>query len=314
MLDWVWLIAGLALLVISGEALVKGAVGFALKFKVSTLVIGVTIVSAGTSAPELFVSIEAALKGHPEIAVGNVLGSNIANIALILGLTALIFPIRVQMASVRLDWPVMMLASVLLFLFTLNDYIGIMEGIFLFLMLIVYSFVLFYSSRKNNATEEASSEIGEAIKMQALWKALLFLLMGIGGLVLGSNLLLKGAIGVASGLGISERVIGLTVVAFGTSVPELVTSCVAAFRKQPDIALGNIIGSNIFNICMILGITAMIKEIPVPAAIFRTDMLVVIGVSFIIFPLMLLGYKLNRWKGLFLFSCYISYVLYLFWK
>ncbi|NUM49562.1 MAG: calcium/sodium antiporter [Flavobacteriales bacterium] len=314
MLDWLLLVAGLVLLIFSGEALVKGAVGVAIKYKVSTLVIGMTIVSAGTSAPELFVSLKAALEGHPEISVGNVVGSNIANISIILGLTALIFPIRIQLATLRLDWPAMFIASILLYLFSLNEIIGFWEGVVFVLFVISFSVYIIVQSKKNNATEsnQEADEIIESAKGTAFLKAVFFIIIGCVGLVFGSEFLLKGAVGIAKGYGISERIIGLTLVAFGTSVPELITSCVAAFRKQSDIAIGNLIGSNLFNILFILGTTAVIKDIPISKSSFFTDIYFMLGVSFLIFPLMFFGLKLNRIKGAILFLYYITYVFLLF--
>jgi cation:H+ antiporter len=314
MLDWFLLIAGLALLVFSGEALVKGAVGIALKFKVSTLVIGMTIVSAGTSAPELFVSIKAALEGHPEISVGNVVGSNIANISLILGLTCIIFPIRIQLATLRLDWPAMFAASVLLYLFSLNELIGFWEGVVFVCLLFAFSTYILVQSKRNNAKEnnDDTEEIMVSSKQNAFLKAVLFVIIGCVGLVFGSEFLLKGAIGIAKGYGISERIIGLTLIAFGTSVPELITSCVAAFKKQSDIAIGNLIGSNLFNILFILGTTAIIKDIPILKSNFFVDLYFMLGVSLLLFPLMFFGLKLNRFKGIILSLYYIIYIYLLF--
>lgn len=314
MFDWLLLISGLVLLVFSGEALVKGAVGVALKFKVSTLVIGMTIVSAGTSAPELFVSIKAALEGHPEISVGNVVGSNIANISIILGLTSLIFPIRIQLATLRLDWPAMFLASVLLYLFSLNEVLGFWEGLVFVFLLFAFSAYILVQSKRNNAKEsnEEMEEIQSSSKQKAFLKAIFFVIIGCIGLVFGSEFLLDGAVGIAKGYGISERIIGLTLIAFGTSVPELITSCVAAFRKQSDIAIGNLIGSNLFNILFILGTTALIKDIPILKADFFVDLYFMLGVSFLLFPLMFFGLKLNRFKGTILFLYYIMYIYLLF--
>lgn len=306
------LILGLATLIVGGEFLVKGAVGIAEKLHISTLVIGMTVISFGTSAPELIVSIKAALSGNPEIAIGNVVGSNIANIALVLGITVMIFPIVVDRNSKILDWPMMMLASILFFIFALffgkNYTITRWEGAILFFILVGFIYYLVSNSRKK--TKQALAESDEEIEAISdnLWKSLLFLLIGLVGLYFGADWLLKSAVEIALSLGMSKSVVGLTIVAFGTSVPELVTSAVAAFKKETDISIGNLIGSNIFNIMAVIGITAMVKPINVDAAVIDYDMIWMLGISSLLLPLMLIGKKLGRFKGFMLFATYVIYI------
>lgn len=304
-MDYLFLILGLTALVFGGDFLVKGAVGVARMFRISTLVCGMTVVSFGTSAPELIVSVKAALQGTPEIAVGNVVGSNIANIALVLAITVIIFPIIVDRDSKWKDWPMMAFATGLFFWFSYDLIITWWEGLTLFLILVAYTTYLIVNSRKNNEEDE---EIEDATPV---WKSLLFILLGLVLLFFGSEWMLKGAVNIAKSLfGDSEesnRIISVTVVAFGTSVPELVTSAVAAFRKETDISIGNLIGSNIFNIMAVIGITAMVREIPVLQSALNFDMLWMIGIAALLLPLMLIGRKLGRWQGALLFLIYAGY-------
>ena len=306
--DILWLVAGLAVLVVGGEFLVKGAVGIALKARVSTLVIGMTVVSFGTSAPELLVSVEAALDGHSGISIGNVVGSNIANLALVLAITVLIFPILVDKNTKRLDWPVMMGASLLFFFFMLDGELARWEGGVLLGLLVVFTYYLISNSRKKKREVE---EDAEDQKPQSFPKAMLFLGLGLVGLYFGAEWLLKGAIGIAVSSGMSEEVIAVTIVAFGTSVPELVTSAVAAYRKETDISVGNLIGSNLFNICTVLGITSLVRPITDHEqydGILNWDIFWMLGISLLVFPLMLIGKKLGRWQGVLLLGSYIAYI------
>ena len=312
-----WLILGLAVLVVGGEFLVRGAVGIAKKAHISSLVIGMTVISFGTSAPELFVSIGAAMDGNPEISIGNVIGSNIANIALVLGLTVLIFPIIVDRNSKIIDWPVMMGASLLFFLFAYDLEIAIWEGAVLFGILCVFTFMLIRGSRKkskkaiaeiaNETTgEDEDDDIGKVKDKVGI--SIVFTLFGLVALYFGAEWLIKGAVGIAESFGMEKRIIGLTVVAFGTSVPELVTSSVAALKKETDISSGNLIGSNIFNIMAVIGITAMVKPIPVQEKAVSFDMIWMLAISFGLILLMLIGKKLNRFKGALLLATYIVYI------
>lgn len=311
-MTYFYLILGLVTLIVGGEFLVNGAVGIAKKFHISTLVIGMTVISFGTSAPELIVSIKAALSGVPEIAIGNVIGSNIANIALVLGITVLIFPIVVDKNSKIIDWPMMMFSSVLFYVFFLFFGDGYVierwEGIVLFLILLSFIYYLISSSRKKTKklAKESIVEVDEE-PQKNIWKSVLSLTLGLVGLYFGAGWLLESAVTLAGDFGMSNEVIALTVVAFGTSVPELVTSAVAAFKKETDISIGNLIGSNIFNIMAVIGITAIVKPIPVG---YESDyhMLWMLGISFALLPLMLIGKKLGRLKGFMLFGTYVVYI------
>ncbi|MGC9471745.1 MAG: calcium/sodium antiporter [Bacteroidales bacterium] len=303
------LLLGLFLLLISGEFLVRGGTSLARNFRVSNLVIGVTVVSLGTSAPELVVSLDAALTGHPAIAIGNVIGSNISNMALILGLVALILPIPVNRNSIRYDWPVMMLAGVLFFLFILNGWLQRWEGILFFLSLIGFvSWSIIRSRKENNHRKVKLPPAGYRV-----WPSFLLVAVSSVGLVFGANQLVNGASGIALRLGVSEHAISVTVVALGTSLPELATSLVAAIRKEMDISVGNIIGSNIFNLFGILGLTATVKPIPVARDV-TPDVLWMLGLSvlLLLFMLPLRNGKIRRWEGLVFLVCYAIYVYLVF--
>lgn len=281
-MDYIKLIGGLFLLIISGDYLVRGGVAIATRLKISPLVIGMTVIAFGTSAPEFLVSLQAAIKGNPEIAIGNVIGSNIANIALILGLTALVYPLNVERNSIRFDWPVMMVTTLL---FTWVSSAGIItrwEGILAFILLIAYTAWQIYHSRKQPAHEEEAVE-----KPLAIWLAIIFIIGSCIGLAYGADFLISGASAIAQSFGISERIIGVTIVAFGTSLPELAASLSAAFKKQTDIAIGNIIGSNLFNILSVIGMTAAIRPIPVNWNSFRPDFFWMCGIALLLIFLVL---------------------------
>lgn len=305
-----WLILGLLILVFSGEFLVRGAVGIAKKFQISTLVIGMTVISFGTSAPELIVSINAAASGHPEISIGNVIGSNIANIALVLGITVLILPMVVDRNTKIIDYPMMLLATMLFAVFALDGEIVLYEGGILFVILVTFTFLLIRNSRKKNkqmaVLSNADGEI-TAIKMNMV-QATAYLTLGLVGLYFGAGWLVDGASDIAAHFGMEERVIGVTVVAFGTSAPELITSAVAAYRKEADISVGNLIGSNIFNIMAVIGLTAIISPIAVSEITINTDLIWMIAIAFGLLPMLLIGKKLGRLKGVLLVSSYIVYI------
>ena len=322
-MDYFWLILGFITLIIGGDFLVKGAVGLALKVQISNLVIGMTVVSFGTSAPELLVSMGAALKGGDEslMSIGNVIGSNIANLALVLGVTALIYPIKVQKESLKQDWPVMFFATILFVVFmTFFDgdelFINQWEGVVLFSLIIIFTIFLIWKSRKQylkSASEKVDGDINSNIS-SPLWKNIIFLVLGCVGLVFGSTWLLNAATNIATNAGVSPFIIGVTILAFGTSVPELVASAIAAYRKQTDIAIGNLIGSNIFNILCVVGLTGSVAKMPLKENVLEFDAWWMIGIAFIIFPFMLLGGKIHRWKGAFLVITYIAYIYFLVTK
>jgi cation:H+ antiporter len=310
-MEYIYLIAGFVLLLFGGKYLVKAGVALAGRFNVSSLVIGLTVVSFGTSAPELFVSVEAAIKNSPEFAIGNVIGSNIANIALVLAVTALIFPIPVKSSSVKIDAPFMIVVSILLWILMLNGILGRIEGLVMTGMLILYTVGIIYYSRKNYKDDrKLTAEKG------GLGRILLLLVLSIGGLAFGSDLLVENARIIALHFGISERVVGITILALGTSLPELATSAIAAFKKEMDISIGNVIGSNIFNILSVLGITSLVKPIPVDRGFLSFDIFWMLGVSMLLFffILPLKGGMLSRPKALVLFAGYCFYVYLLYFS
>ena len=320
-MDYLLLILGFTTLIAGGDFLVKGAVGLAIKANISSLVIGMTVVSFGTSAPELLVSVGAALSDGPDkmMSVGNVIGSNIANLALVLGVTALVFPIPVQKVSIRQDWPVLMISSVLFVVFMAffdeeKYLVNKWEGLVLFFLIITFTFYLIKKSRKEskldilelgNVQEYATEE------QNTTWKNVSFLLIGCLGLVFGAEWLLSAAVNIAKAYNVPSFIIGVTVLAFGTSVPELATSVIAAYRKQTDIAIGNLIGSNIFNILCVVGITGSVAGMPLPKSVLETDVWWMLGITVLILPIMAFGTKINRWKGLLLIGVYFSYMFFL---
>ncbi len=313
------IIIGVLALVAGGELLVRGAVKIALRFHISTLVVGMTIVSFGTSAPELLVSLEAMFAGHPGIAIGNVVGSNIANIALVLGVTSLIFPIEVSKNSYKVDWPVLMLSTLMVFGFMWMNYdpemsgdyvssINWMNGVVMVSVLVGFSLFLIRKSRKKTKAMHKEMDFVPETPKSSVVKDVVFILVGSIGLSYGAHLLVEGTVGLASVLGISDYVISVTIVAFGTSLPELMTSVVAAFKKHSDLSVGNLIGSNIFNILGILGITAMFKTIPISSLVLNVDMWWVIGVTVLALPMMLTRKRISKVEGLILFAVYFLYV------
>lgn len=304
MTDIFLILVGLGLLFLGGKYLVQGGVELANFFRLPKLLVGLTIVSMGTSAPELIVSIKAALGGHPDISIGNVIGSNISNIALVLGVSALIYPIPVVKKLIKFDWPVMMIATTLLFIFILNGKIQFYEGLLFVIAIIVFNYLSF--KRTKNSGEEFE-------KNKIPWYlSILIIIASSIALIFGADYLVQGASNIARGFKIEERIISVTIIALGTSIPELVTSVIAAFKKETDISIGNIIGSNIFNIFGILGITAMIKEIPVNENTINFDVFWVLGSALLLFIFMLAGNKgkrLSRVEGLLLTAFYISYIV-----
>ncbi|MBN1597925.1 MAG: calcium/sodium antiporter [Bacteroidales bacterium] len=312
-MEYLLLIVGFILLLYGGKLLVNGGVALAERYHVSPMVIGLTVVSFGTSAPELFVSAAAALKNHPQVAIGNVIGSNIANIALVLALTAMIFPIPVKRNTIKIDAPFMLMASALLWLLMLNNVLELWEGILFIFLLTCYTLGLFHFSVKNKYPADPDIP---SYKM-GLGKIIILLILADVGLAFGSDMLVSNATIIAKNFNISERVIAITVVAFGTSLPELATSVIAAFRKEMDISVGNIIGSNIFNILAVLGIASIIKPIQIENMGFLTeDMYWMLGISILLFVFILPFRKglLTRFKGAVLFVLYLFYIYMLFKK
>ena len=306
--------AGIAVLGVGADLLVRGAVSIAKAVKISAAVIGLTIVAMGTSLPELTVSVSAALRGASEIAVGNVVGSNIFNIGIVLGLAAIVRPIRVHSSAVRLEWPFMFLASFQLLLLARDGRIDHLEGAFFVIGLALFTAYAVRVGRAEVGTEAAADfadEIGRRdvdVAAIGVGKALLLIGAGVGLLVAGGEALLRGAVDLARAGGMSDRVIGLTIVSAGTSMPELATSIVAARRGQSEIALGNVVGSNIFNILGILGIVAFVRPMSVSPLMVSNDMTWMLGFAVFLFPMMRTNAVISRGEGALLVAAYAIYV------
>lgn len=310
LLLYIKVIAGFGLLFASGSYLVKGGVELSRHFRISPLVVGLTVVASGTSAPELFVSVAAGFSDVPDISIGNIVGSNIVNIAFILGSVAVVFPISVKRPSVLYDWAVMMLSFLLLYFFGMNGKLQRFEGIILFGLIIAYFiWSLIYSRRQSIKNEEVFQK-----PEMRLWVSVLIVVLSIVGLYFGAEWLVSGSSELAIGWGISERVVGISVVAFGTSIPEFATSLAAALKKEMDISVGNIIGSNIFNVFSILGITATLTPLRVSERVISFDIwwMMGIGILLMLFMIPLRKGLITRFKGIILLLIYIVYIWALF--
>ena len=301
------LLLGLLLLFASGKYLVESSVAIARLLRIPTMIIGLTVVAFGTSAPELLVSLQAAFRGYPEIAMGNVVGSNISNILLVLAITAIIFPIPVPAKSVKLDWPVLMFVSLLLFAFSLDGTLTRVEGFVFIALLAVYLGVAVIQARRSQ--EIRTKAPGDRPGMKG-WVAGVVFLISCGGLAFGAHLLVKNAAIIAENMGISQRVISITMIAVGTSIPELATSVIAALKKETDISVGNIIGSNIMNILSVLGFTGIVGNIRVDRAIARFDIPWMLAVSLVLLFLMLPAARsrITRWEGILMIVIYLLYI------
>lgn len=308
-MNFLLIIGGLVTLILGGNWLLKSAVALSLKLEIPKIVIGMTVVSFATSAPELIVSVNAALSGSSDLALGNVIGSNIANLGLVLGITLLLSKIDVEKSFYKTDWPVMMLASLALYFFIIGDKaIVAYEGLILFVLLIV--FLIYLLRFQKTAVVDEMPEDDEPLP---LYKIVVFLVLGGVSLWGGSELLIKGAVAMAQDFGISERIIGVTVVSIGTSIPELAASIIAILKKEKGISLGNLLGSNIFNILAVLGITAMITPIkvgPNGGGLLTNDIFWMLGISFIILPLVFVPSRMRlNWKdGIILLLGYAAFV------
>ncbi len=316
MLDILILAVGLAALILGGDFLVRGASNLALRLKISPLAVGLTIVAFGTSAPELLISVKSVLLGHEDLAMGNVVGSNICNLGLVLGVTALITPIGLERSTLRVDWPMTMFSSLLLYFIGSNHWfnnrrIDTWEGLFFVFLLCAFIFNSMVQSRKETKKKEASPDDdleAPPSGSKAVVRDIFILCVGILGLYYGAEWFVLGAERVARSLGIDERVIGITMVALGTSLPELVTSVIAAMKKQTDLALGNLLGSNIFNILSILGITSVIKSIHVDPIIIDHDAKWMLGITLLLFPIMLFRKRFSKPEGVILLAYYGIYI------
>ncbi len=305
------IVIGLVLLILGGNWLLKSAVGFSLRLNIPKIVIGMTVVSFATSAPELIVSVKSALNNHADIAFGNVIGSNIANLGLVLGITILISTISVEKSFYKTDWPVMIISSLLLYGFIAFD--GVLqryEGIILFSFLII--FLIYLLRFQKIAVVDEMPEDDEELPLH---KIVLFLVIGGVALWGGSELLIDGAIGMAKNFNVSERVIGITIVSVGTSIPELAASIIAILQKEKAISLGNLIGSNVFNILAVLGVTSMITPITITdQGLLTSDVFWMLGISFLVFPLVFAPAKMKlSWKeGLILLTLYVVFIIRMF--
>ncbi|TDK22702.1 calcium/sodium antiporter [Luteimonas aestuarii] len=309
--------AGLVLLLVGAEALVRGASRLALALGLAPIIVGLTVVSIGTSAPELAISIDGALSGSPDLALGNIVGSNIANVLLVLGVVALITPLVVQRQLVWLDVPIMIGASVLCFVMALDGHIARWEGGVLLAGAVAYTVFLIRLALRTPEQVPERPEVrdgnGVAAKKAGVVRQVLLMAVGLALLVGGARLLVQAATGMATALGLSELIIGLTVVAVGTSLPEIATSILAAIRGERDLAVGNIVGSNIFNLLLVLGGTALIASegVPVHPVALRFDLPVMTAVAVACLPIFFTGHCISRWEGAVFVGYYVAYTAYL---
>jgi len=324
LMQWVLCAVGFVLLYYGAEWLVKGSSNLARSFNITPVVIGLTVVAFGTSAPELVVSLIASAGGKSMIAVGNVVGSNICNIALVLGLASMFNPIVCNPSVVRRDIPIMLGISLILLFLTMDDVLNRVEGLALFMGIIAYTVFNYWAARRAAAqgdTEALNGIAGEVEELGVLDsrpKMIAYVLVGIAGVVGGAQLVVDSATAIMQALGVSEKFIGLTIVAFGTSLPELATSVVAAMRKELDISIGNLVGSNVFNIMSVLGAAALVRPIHIPGGFFASglyiDYLVMMFTSFLPWIMMRKDYTVGRKEGAILLATYALYLFYLVTK
>jgi cation:H+ antiporter len=313
MMDIIFVVVGLVLLFFGGEGLVRGAVAIATRLKISTLLVSLVIVGFGTSVPELLVSVQAALKGTPDIALGNVVGSNIANIMLILGVSAVFGTVLCGTREIKRDMLAVIAASGLLAAFSFTHDIGPVAGAIMLVVLSSYLWWCYHSERKTQASEALRAHIEEDISAgEPLLKSVLYTIGGLGLLVVGASLLVDGAVSLATAAGVSQAVIGLTLVAVGTSLPELATAVVSAIRKHSDVVIGNVLGSNLFNILAILGITGLITPIPFAGRIADMDVWIMLGVAVLLAAFVFTMGRLSRITGAAFLAAYVGYSVWLF--
>jgi cation:H+ antiporter len=304
---WLQALFGLVVLLVAGDLLVRGAVNFSLKIKIPAFIVSLTVVALGTSAPELLVAIRAILDNSPGIALGNVVGSNIANVFLVLGIPALIAGINTRECNTRKNYVFMMTATVIFLSLAFIGNFSLPQGI-LFLILL-FLFLLITARDTLKIQDKISNlEVENADPNLVFWKIILFLSIGFIGLPIGADILVKNASLIAKSYGLSDEVIGLTLVALGTSLPELATTLMAALRKQADVALGNVIGSNIFNLFAIVGITTMFGDIPIASSFFNFDFWIMFGAGIVLFPFVYMRVNINRLWGAFLTLTYVAYL------
>ena len=314
-MEYLFLLSGILILVVGGDFLVKSAIGLNNKFKLSPLLIGTTVVSFGTSAPELIVSVQATLDGNPGVAIGNVVGSNIANLGLVLGLVVLIRPIVVNHKKYGLSYLIMFLSAVIFYLVSYNGSISYLEGVFLLLGLVVFLFLsirwlrILYHKDISLVKDEVNDDLKLKISNS---KILIYFILGSLGLYFGSSLLVRNAVLIATDFKVSEFIIGVSVVAIGTSLPELITSLVAILKGENSISLGNLIGSNIFNVFAVLGVSSLIDTMPVDQIVIDYDLIIMLGFVLLTGVFMFLTKKITQIHGLILVVAYISYLAFSF--
>lgn len=311
MMPWLWSALGLIILLLAGDALVRGAVNLSLRLGVPALIVSLTIVAFGTSAPELLIAISAVLDNAPDIAMGNVVGSNTANVLLVLGVPALFAGLHTSECDTRKNYLLMLGASVLFIALAFLGEFTLWSGI---LLLMVLAVVLIMAAREANAHRKCGQDeelegMEDADPNMPYWRISIFLLLGIIGLPLGADLLVDNATIIARTYGISETIIGLTLVAIGTSLPELATTVMAAIRRQADVALGNVIGSNMFNLLAIIGVTTFVGKIPVDPEFLRFDLWVMLAASLALVPFVFFKQDINRLWGAILTGLYVAYLV-----
>jgi cation:H+ antiporter len=310
-LDFIFVIGGFVILLLAGDALVRGAVGLSLKLGIPALIVSLTIVAFGTSAPELLISIKAAMEDAAGLALGNVVGSNIANVLLVLGMPALLFGMSTQDDSSKQNYVYMIMAS---FIFVIMGIMGpftFFNGVLMLLLLVVILFQAYrHATQSRSALKAATEEIPETDGVW--WKIIVMLAVGVIGLPIGANLLVEGAVSIAHKAGIDEVVIGLTMVAIGTSLPELATTVMAAYRKETDVAIGNVIGSNIFNLMGVIGVTSLITTLPVSQAFVSFDFWVMLASSLLLFPFIWFKLDMGKLCGAIFLGIYTVYIWMLF--
>lgn len=323
--DIISIIVGLALLFFGGEWLVKGSIGISVKLKISAMLVSLVVIGFGTSAPELLVSLKAAYSGVPEIALGNVIGSNIANILLIIGVAAVLFPVKSGAIEVRRNSIVVIIASLILCIMTFIGSINQIGGSLMLLALISYLTWSYFDEKKRELLPQANQDFNHASEEynthtqddspkppKSLWLSLFFTLSGLAGLAAGAELLVNGSVSIAREYNISEAVIGLTLVAVGTSLPELATAIIASLKKHSDVVIGNVLGSNLFNIFFILGTTSLFKELPLQGRIAEIDVWVAFVVAVILYPVIKSDHIIDRKEGAFFLVLYILYTFAMF--
>lgn len=310
-MDVVYLVAGLAILFVGGELTLRGAVGLANYLGVSAAVIGLTVVGFGTSAPELVVTVQAALADKSGLAIGNVVGSNISNLLLILGVGAIMWPMSCAVGAAKRDGAMMVASALLLVALGLHGQIVWWHGIFMVAVLLIYLGATYIIDRRDQASRAAHESDVEELESAPtkLPVILAFTLFGLGGLVLGADLMVTGAIGIAQTFGVPETVIGLTIVALGTSLPELAATVVAAYRKHTDVAIANVLGSCVFNVLSILGITSMVATLVVEPDIRNIDLWVMLAATLAVPALLIRDCTIGRWGGVLLLSGYVAYMI-----